>query len=63
MAKKESFTNYSIEEIDRFVKQKREELRGLLFSVAGSKNQNVKQAAQVRREVARALTERSARRA
>ncbi len=61
MSKKQSFTNYSLDDINRFVTQKRDELRGLLFSVAGSKKQNVRQARILRHDIARALTERSSR--
>ncbi len=61
MAKKQTFSTYTPEELDRFVAQSRDELRGLLFSVAGSKNQNVKKAIQLRHQIARALTERNRR--
>ncbi len=60
MAKKETFTTYTIADIDTFVAKTREELRGLRFSVSGSKTRNVKQALTLRKSVARALTARTA---
>ncbi len=57
MAKKTTLKNHSVEELNALVTKKRDELRDLRFSVAGSKNRNVKQVKTLRREVARALTE------
>lgn len=37
--------------------EKREALRALRFSALGGKNRNVKQAATLRKEIARAMTE------
>jgi ribosomal protein L29 len=59
--KKTSFKDHSPEELAKLVLTKREELRGLRFSASGSKNKNVKQAKTLRKEIARALTETSAR--
>lgn len=61
MAKKQSLTNNSTGELQALVANKREELRSLRFSVAGSKNRNVKHARLMRKEIARALTELRAR--
>jgi ribosomal protein L29 len=61
MAKKNSLTNHTAEDLNRLVETKREELRNLRFSVAGSKNRNVKAARTLRKEIARGLTERNAR--
>lgn len=61
MAKKLSLTNHSVEDLHKLADDKREELRRLRFSSSGSKNHNVKQAKELRKEVARALTELSAR--
>jgi ribosomal protein L29 len=62
MAKKKiSFKDHSPEELNKFVAEKREALRGLRFSASGSKNKNVKEASTLRKEIARALTEASAR--
>ncbi len=55
------FKTATIEELERYAAEKREELRRLRFSVAGSKNRNVKQAKELRREIARAETELTAR--
>lgn len=55
--KKHSFTKHSVEDLQKLATEKREELRRLRFAVAGSKNRNVKQAATLRKEIARALTE------
>ena len=60
MAKKQSFATHSKEDLARFVSEKREELRALRFSIAGSKNRNVKLARTLRKEVARALTQETA---
>jgi len=61
MAKKITFTNHTPEDLAQFVNDKREELRALQFNVAGSKNRNVKLARNIRKDVARALTETNAR--
>lgn len=63
MAKKISYKDHSPEDLAKLVADKREELRRLRFSATGSKNTNVKQAKNLRREIARALTEASARKA
>lgn len=59
--KKTSFVNHSPEELGKLVEDKREELRALRFSASGSKNRNVKQARNIRKTIARALTEATAR--
>jgi ribosomal protein L29 len=56
MAKKESLKNHTVEDLQKLARDKREELRALRFSVAGSKNRNVKQVRTLRREIARTLT-------
>jgi ribosomal protein L29 len=61
MAKKTSFKDHSSEDLAKLVQTKREELRHLRFSATGRKNKNVKQASNLRKEVARALTEANAR--
>ena len=61
MAKKIDLKNHTPEDLKKFVEDKREELRTLRFSVAGSKNRNVKLARTLRKEIARALTELTAR--
>ena len=60
MAKKETFKKHTAEELNTFVASKREELRGLRFEAAGSKNKHVKLGATVRKQIARALTAQTA---
>ncbi|MDE1925050.1 MAG: 50S ribosomal protein L29 [Patescibacteria group bacterium] len=62
MAKKQSLTNTSAEDLHKLAANKREELRALRFNVAGSKNRNVKLARTLRKEIARTLTEQNSRR-
>lgn len=57
MAKKINLINHTPDELSQLVNDKREELRALQFSVAGSKNRNVKLARTLRKTIARALTE------
>lgn len=57
MTKKNSLTKHTPEELTELTSTTREELRVLRFSVAGSKNRNVKQARTLRKRIARALTE------
>lgn len=57
MAKKTDLKNHSKAELLKLAADKREELRVLRFGVAGSKNRNVKAARNLRKEVARALTQ------
>ena len=61
MAKKLDLKTHTPEDLQKLVADKREALRVLRFSVAGSKNRNVKLASTLRREIARALTERNSR--
>ncbi len=63
MAKKTNFTNHSAEDLAKFVSDKREQVRSLRFAAAGSKNHNVKESKTIRKEIARALTEVTARKA
>jgi len=57
------FKKTTIEDLQKFVHEKRDELRDLRFSVAGSKNRNVKHVRTIRKDVARALTQVTALRA
>ncbi|MGH7141737.1 MAG: 50S ribosomal protein L29 [Minisyncoccia bacterium] len=50
------------EELQQFVAEKRKELVDLRFGAAGSKNRNVKLPRTIRKDIARALTEVSAKR-
>lgn len=51
----------SMQDLMKNLAATREELRGLRFAVAGSKNRNVKQARELRRTIARIETELTAR--
>ncbi|HYF12744.1 MAG TPA: 50S ribosomal protein L29 [Candidatus Paceibacterota bacterium] len=62
MAKK-TLKNHTPEELTKILADKREELRALRFSVAGSKNRNVKLGRTLRKEIAKALTELNSRKA
>lgn len=57
MAKKLDISKHTKEDLQKLVADKREELRALRFSVAGSKNRDVKAAAKLRKDIARALTQ------
>ena len=57
MTKKNSLAKHSVEDLQKLAADKRQELRALRFSSSGSKNRNVKQAATLRKQIARALTE------
>ncbi len=57
MSKKTTLKNHTPADITSLVATKREELRSLRFSVAGSKNRNVKLARTLRKTIARGLTE------
>jgi len=57
MAKKTTLKNHTPADITALVSATREELRTLRFSVAGSKNRNVKLARTLRKTIARGLTE------
>jgi ribosomal protein L29 len=56
MAKKETYHGAEKAQLEKVVAEKRDALRALRFSVAGSKNKNVKAARELRKEIARALT-------
>lgn len=56
MAKKLDLTKHTKEDLIKLAQDKREELRVLRFGIAGSKNRNVKQVRNLRKEIARALT-------
>ena len=57
MAKKQTLKDHSVDDLNKILAEKRETLRRLRFAVAGSKNRNVKEAATLRKAIARALTE------
>lgn len=55
------FKTQDVQEIMKAVADKREELRALRFSAAGSRSRNVRSAREIRKEIAQALTELRAR--
>ena len=55
--KKKTLKGRDTGELNTLVAKKLEELRGLRFSAAGSKNRNVKLSRELRKEIARAKTE------
>ena len=57
MSKKNSLKTHSPEDLRRLVSDKRDELRDLRFAAGGGKNRNVKLVSNLRKTVARALTE------
>ena len=57
MTKKNSLKTHSVEDLTKLADSKREELRALRFSIAGSKNRNVKLGRTLRKTIARTLTE------
>lgn len=56
MTKKNTLIKHTADELNRLVADTREELRGLRFSLAGSKNRNVKLSRTLRKTIARGLT-------
>jgi ribosomal protein L29 len=57
MAKKNDLTKHTKADLLKLAVDKREELRVLRFGTAGSKNRNVKAARNLRKDIARALTQ------
>ncbi len=55
------FKKKSVKDLEKFVREKREELREFRFKSAGSRTRNVREGRNTRRDVARALTELSTR--
>lgn len=49
--------NKSVKDLEKMLVEKREELRAFRFGVAGSKVRDIKKGRNVRREIARILTE------
>ncbi|MDB5265079.1 MAG: ribosomal protein [Parcubacteria group bacterium] len=60
MAKKISFKEKSADELAKLLMEKREELRTLRFSFAGSRGKDSNAAGKTRKDVARILTEMTA---
>ncbi len=61
--KKNTLKNHTQDELVKLAEDKREELRVLRFSASGSKNRNVKLARVLRKDIARAMTELTAKKA
>ncbi len=52
-----NFTEKTIPELESLLAEKREALRKFRFGIAGSKNRNVKEGKNLRKEIAQILTE------
>lgn len=57
------FEKHSVEDLHKLVADKREELRAARFGAAGSRSRNTRESRNVRKTIARALTELRARHA
>ncbi|HEC94171.1 MAG TPA: 50S ribosomal protein L29 [Candidatus Kaiserbacteria bacterium] len=61
MSKKNTYTNVANEELVKILSEKKEELRVVRFAAAGSRPKDSSVSAKLRKEIARILTEFSAR--
>ncbi len=61
MSKKNNYTNVANGELLKLLSEKREELRVVRFATAGSRPKDTSTSAKIRKEIARILTEFSAR--
>ena len=52
-----NFTEKTVPELENLLAEKREALRKFRFGIAGSKNRNVKEGKNLRKEIAAMLTE------
>jgi ribosomal protein L29 len=62
MATNTDFKKYSVEDLHKEVAEKREALRAFRFGSAGSRSRNVREGRTLRKDIARLMTELSARR-
>ena len=62
MAKKTDFKKHSVEDLHKEIREKREALRTFRFGSAGSRSRNTREGRGLRKDVARLMTEASARR-
>lgn len=62
MAKKTDFKKHSVEDLHKEIREKREALRTFRFGSAGSRSRNTREGRSLRKDVARLMTEASARR-
>lgn len=61
MAKKTDFAKYSVDDLHKEIAEKREALRTFRFGSAGSRTRNVREGRNLRKDIARLLTEVNAR--
>jgi ribosomal protein L29 len=59
--KKTDFKKYSVEDLHKEIAEKRESLRNFRFGSAGSRSRNTREGRNLRKEVARLMTELSIR--
>jgi ribosomal protein L29 len=59
--KKTDFKKYSVEDLHKEIAEKRESLRNFRFGSAGSRSRNTREGRNLRKEVARLMTELSVR--
>jgi ribosomal protein L29 len=59
--KKTDFKKYTVEDLQKEIAEKRESLRTFRFGSAGSRSRNTREGRNLRKEVARMLTELNAR--
>ena len=57
MAKKTDFKKYTVEDLHKEIAEKREALRGFRFGSAGSRSRNTREGRNLRKDIARLLTE------
>lgn len=62
MAKKTDFKKYTVEDLHKEIREKREALRSFRFGSAGSRTRNTREGRGLRKTIARLMTEASARR-
>lgn len=61
MATKTDFKKYTVEDLHKEIKEKREALRTFRFGSAGSRTRNTREGRNLRKDIARLMTEVSAR--
>lgn len=61
MATKTNLKKYTVDDLHKEIREKREELRTFRFGSAGSRSRNVREGRTLRKDIARLMTEVSAR--
>lgn len=61
MATKTDFKKYTVDDLHKEIREKREALRTFRFGSAGSRSRNVREGRTLRKDIARLMTEVSAR--